>query len=106
MPIDGPWQKGRRTIDGSSMGMRWSIDGPWMGCPGIPTRVIHYSKIASYHNGQNSTIIKNTIPSVRAAETQYKGSFYPTMTILLVFIIKMLQPAETNLHAKMCKKLR
>ena len=37
-PIDGPLQKGRRTIDGSSMGMRWSIDGPWMGCPGRPTR--------------------------------------------------------------------
>ena len=36
--IDGPWQKGRRTIDGSSMGMRWCIDGPWMGCPEIPNR--------------------------------------------------------------------
>ena len=28
----------------------------------------HHSKIVSYHDGQNSKIIKNTIPSVQAAE--------------------------------------
>ena len=34
-----------------------------------------------YHDGQNSEIIKNTIPSVQAAETQFKGSFHPTTAI-------------------------
>ena len=29
-PIDGPWQKGRRTIDGNAMVHRWPMDGlPW-----------------------------------------------------------------------------
>ena len=32
-------------------------------------------------DGQNSKIIKNTIPSVQAAETQSEGSFHPTTTI-------------------------
>ena len=36
--------------------------------------------IVSYYDGQNSKIIKNTIPSVRAAETQSKGSFPSTTT--------------------------
>ena len=40
-----------------------------------------YSKIESYHDGQNFEIIKNTIPSVQAAEIQSKGSFHPTTTI-------------------------
>ena len=46
------------------------------------------------------------MPSVQAAETQSKGSFHPTTTVLLVFIIKMLKPAEKILHAKMREKLR
>ena len=50
-------------------------------------------------------VIKNTITSVQAPETQYKGSFHPQRLFQLVFIMKMLQPAETNLHAKLCKKL-
>ena len=48
-------------------------------------------------------ILINTIPSVRAAETQYKAHFTQKGLFLLIFIIKMLQPAETNLHAKMQK---
>ena len=40
-----------------------------------------YSKIVSYHDGQNFKIIKNTIPLVQEAETQSKGSFQPTTTI-------------------------
>ena len=43
--------------------------------------IMHYSKIVSYHEGQNSKIIKNVIPSVQAAETQSEGSFHPTTTI-------------------------
>ena len=43
--------------------------------------MIHYSKIVSYHDGQNSKITKNTIPSVQAAESQSNGSFHPTTTI-------------------------
>ena len=52
--------------------------------------MIHYSKIVSCHDGQNSKtdkiqrwikIVKNTIPSVQATETQSKGSFHPTNTI-------------------------
>ena len=43
--------------------------------------MIHYSKIVSCHDGQNSKIVKNPIPSVQAAETQSKGSFHPTTTI-------------------------
>ena len=39
------------------------------------------SKIVSYHDGQNFKIIKNTIPSVQAAETHCKGSFHATTTI-------------------------
>ena len=31
----------------------------------------------SYHDGQNSKIIKYTMASVQAAETQGKGSFHP-----------------------------
>ena len=27
-----------KKVGGPSMGMRESIDGPWMGCPRIPTR--------------------------------------------------------------------
>ena len=42
---------------------------------------IHYSKIVSYHDRQNSKIIKNTMSSVQAAETQSEGSFHPTTTI-------------------------
>ena len=42
---------------------------------------MHYFNIVSYHDGQNSKIIKNTIPSVQAAETQSEGSFHPTTTI-------------------------
>ena len=34
----------------------------------------------SYHDGQNSKIIKNTIPLVQAAETQTEGLFHPTTT--------------------------
>ena len=31
-PIDGPWQKGRRNIDGNAMVHRWPMDGlPWVG---------------------------------------------------------------------------
>ena len=44
-----------------------------------------YSKIVSYHDGQNFKIIKNTRPSVQAAETQSKGSFHPTTTITTRF---------------------
>ena len=69
------------------------------------TKIIHFSKIVSYHDRQNSKIIKNTIPSVQAAETQSEGSFHPEAIFFLVFIIKMLQPAGTNMHAKMCKKI-
>ena len=47
----------------------------------ILTKIIHYSKIVSYHDGQNSKITKNTIPSVHAAETQSEGSFHLTTTI-------------------------
>ena len=45
------------------------------------TKIMHYSNIVSYHNGQNSKIIKDAIPSVQAAETQPEGSFHPTTTI-------------------------
>ena len=51
-------------------------------------------------------LLKNTIPSVQAAETQSKGSFHPTTTISTRFLIKMLKPAEKILHAKMREKLR
>ena len=38
--------------------------------PWIPWQdSLQYSKIVSYHDGQNSKIVKNTIPSVQAAET-------------------------------------
>ena len=47
--------------------------------------MIHFSNIVSYHDGQNSKIIKNTTPSVQAAETQSKGSFHPTTTISTSF---------------------
>ena len=40
-----------------------------------------YSNIVSYHDGQNSKIIKNTTLSVQAAETQSEGLFHPTTTI-------------------------
>ena len=43
--------------------------------------MIKYSNIVSYHDGQYSKIIKSTIPSVQAAETQSEGSFHPTTTI-------------------------
>ena len=43
--------------------------------------MIHYSKIVSCYDGQNTKIVKNAIPSVQAAETQSKGSFHPTRTI-------------------------
>ena len=68
--------------------------------------IIHYSKIVSYHDGQNSKVIKNTIPPVQATETQSKGSFTQQRLFQLVFIFKMPEPAETNLHVKMCNKLR
>ena len=68
---------------------------------------MHYSKIASYHNGKNSEIIKTLFfrykqrrLNLNAHVTQQQQLF------LLVFIIKMLQPAETLLHAKMREKLR
>ena len=38
-----------------------------------PWKIIYYSEIVSYHDGQNSKIIKNTRPSVQAAETLSKG---------------------------------
>ena len=44
--------------------------------------MLYYSKIVTYHDGQNSKIAKkNTVPSVQAAETQSKGPFHPTTTI-------------------------
>ena len=43
--------------------------------------MIHYSKIASCHDGQNSKIVKNNIPSVQGAETRSKGSFHLATTI-------------------------
>ena len=49
---------------------------------------MHYSKIDYYHVGQNSKVLKNTIPSVQAAETQSKGSFNPTTTISTRFHIQ------------------
>ena len=42
---------------------------------------MHHSKIVPCHDGQNSKIVKNTIPSAQAAETQSEGSFQPTTTI-------------------------
>ena len=45
------------------------------------TKIIHYSKMVSYHDGQNSQVIKNTITSVQAAETQSRDSFHPTTTV-------------------------
>ena len=50
-------------------------------------------------------IIKNSISSVQAAETQSKGSCHPTTTISTLLLIKMLQPAETMFQAKMCEKI-
>ena len=43
--------------------------------------MIHYSKIISSHDGQNSKITKNAIPSIQAAETQSEGSFHTTTII-------------------------
>ena len=45
------------------------------------TKIIHFSKIVTCHDGQNSKNIKNTIPSVQAAENHFKDSFHPTTTI-------------------------
>ena len=59
----------------------------------ILTKIIHYSKIVSHHDGQNSKNIKNTIPSVQAAETQSEGSFHPTTSISTRF---------NNLNAPTC----
>ena len=60
--------------------------------PKIPFQDFHqnltkyyYTKIVSHHDGQKSKIIKNTIPSVQAAETQSKGSFHPTTTVFTCF---------------------
>ena len=39
-------------------------------------------------------LLKNTIPSVQAAETQSKGSFHPTTTISTRFHNKMLKPVK------------
>ena len=47
---------------------------------------MHYSKIVSYDNGQDSKIVNNNIFSVQAAETQSKGSFHPTTTIFTRFL--------------------
>ena len=57
---------------------------PWIPWQDL-TKILHYSKIVSYHNGQNSKIIKNTVTSVQAAESQSKGSFHPTTTISTTF---------------------
>ena len=59
----------------------WQPWIPWQDSYQDLTKIIPYSKIVSYHYGQNSKIIKNTIPSVQAAETQSEGSFRPTTTI-------------------------
>ena len=59
--------------------------------------------MVSYHDRQMSKIIKNTKPSTQSAETQSEGSFHPKTTICTRLLIKMLHPAETNLHAKMCR---
>ena len=37
--------------------------------------------MVSYHDGQISQVIKNTITSVQAAETQSRDSFHPTTTV-------------------------
>ena len=71
----------RWVIDGNAMVHRWPMDGlPWDPNSG---NTLFQDRI--YHNGQKSTIIKNTIHSVRAAETQYKDTFHPTMTIFTRF---------------------
>ena len=39
--IDGPWQKGRRTIDGNAMVHRWPMDGlPWDPNSGMHTLIV------------------------------------------------------------------
>ena len=59
----------------------WRPWNPWQDSSQDLTKIIPYSKIVSCHDGQNSKIVKNTIPSVQEAETQSKGSFHPTTTI-------------------------
>ena len=59
----------------------WQPLIPWQGSYQDLTKIIHYSKIVSCHDGQNFKIVKNTTPSVQAYETQSKGTIHPTTTI-------------------------
>ena len=63
----------------------WQPWIPWRDSYYDLTKIIHSSKVVYYHYGQNSKFIKNTLPSVQAAETQSNGSFYPTRTICTRF---------------------
>ena len=63
----------------------WQPWIPWQDFRQDLTKIIHYSKIVSYHDGLNSKIIQNTIPSVQAAKTQSEGSFHPTTTFSFPF---------------------
>ena len=46
-PIDGPWQKGRRTIDGNAMVHRWPMDGlAWDPNSGL-NRFCFFPKVSS-----------------------------------------------------------
>ena len=58
----------------------WQLWNPWQDCQDI-TKIIQYSKIVSFHDRQNFMIIKSTIHSVQAPETQADGAFHPTTTI-------------------------
>ena len=60
---------------------------------------IHYSKIVSYHDGQNSKVKKTLYLGYKHPRFNLKALFTQQRLFLLVFIIKMLKPAEKILHA-------
>ena len=63
-------------------------------------------RIVSYHDGQNFKVIKTLYLRYKQPRLNLKAHFTQQRLFLLVFIIKMLQPGEKILHAKMREKLR
>ena len=84
----------------------WQPRIPWQDSFKDFTKIIHYSKIVSYHDGQNSEIIKTTILSVQAADTQSKGSFHPTTTISTRFHYQNASTCRNKFACKMREKVR
>ena len=84
----------------------WQPWVPWQDSHQDLTEIIHYFKIVSYHDGQNSKIIKNTIPSVQASETQSEGFHFTQQRLfLLVFRIKCFNLLKKICKQKLCKKI-